>query len=295
MPWQRIAVFEGHAGAVYALRPEGGGHFLSAAGDGRVVRWDLADPQHGTAVATVAQAIFALHASAHGLCLGLKEGALHVLDLAHRRELHQFTLHQRGLFAFAALGDQLFTAGGDGTICLWNVRDWSLERQVPLTDGKLRGLALSPDGTRLAVACGDGRVRVLETTHLNEQMTLEAHAEGANCVAWHPGKPVLATAGRDGVVKLWETRSFRGIYQVQAHAGTIYAMAFGPTNGLLATAGRDKSAKLWNSGTFDPVARLDHAAGGHVRSVNTLAWCADGTLLTAGDDRKVLAWRDQKG
>jgi WD40 repeat protein len=48
-------------------------------------------------------------------------------------------------------------------------------------------------------------------------------------------------------------------------------------------------AKLWDAGTMAPMARLDRPAGGHQHSVNALMWCGD-ALVTAGDDRTLVAW-----
>jgi WD40 repeat protein len=169
-----------------------------------------------------------------------------------------------------------------------------------LCDTKLRDLALPPDGAWLAVACGDGCVRVLDTDLFNEHATIEAHGtaamagepHGATAVAWHPHKPVLLSGGKDGHLRAWHaTDRFRRVQDIAAHKGGIYRIAFDAQGARLATASRDKTAKLWDARSLDPLARLDLRAGGHTHSVNDVLWCG-GAWLTCGDDRRVIAWTD---
>ncbi len=140
------------------------------------------------------------------------------------------------------------------------------------------------------MACGGGTVRVLDTTDLNEHHTLDAHEGGALCAAFHPTKPVLLTGGKDGHLRLWHaTEKHRALLAIPAHKAAIYHIAFHGNGMRTATAGRDKSAKLWDATSLDPLARLDRQAGGHGHSVNAVLWVND-TLITAGDDRNIIAW-----
>jgi WD40 repeat protein len=140
------------------------------------------------------------------------------------------------------------------------------------------------------VAAGDGRVRLLDTTDLNEVHTLDAHEGGALCTAFHPYKPALVTGGKDGHLRVWRTDGdLAQLLAIPAHKAAIYRIAFSPEGTHLASAGRDKMAKLWDAGTMAPMARLDRPAGGHQHSVNALMWCGD-ALVTAGDDRTLVAW-----
>lgn len=289
------ARFTGHKGPVYALvQGDVPRTLLSGSGDGHVVRWSFDRPEEGFAVVHVGRPVFALHLHRPlGLLfIGTDSGSLHVVDLRSGREQQLFQHQRKGLYAIAALpGGRIACAGGDGSLAVYAPAPTvHRERLIPLIEGKLRGLAVSPDGRLMAVAGGDGHVRLLETTDLNEVHTLEAHEGGALCAAWHPTKPALVTGGKDGHLRVWRTDGeVREVLALPAHKAAVYGLAFHPGAGLLASAGRDKMAKLWDAGAMAPVARLDRPAGGHQHSVNTLLWCGD-TLVTAGDDRTLVAW-----
>src|SRR5690606_32205554 len=203
--------------------------------------------------------------------------------------------HVKGIFAITELPDgRLVIAAGDGTISVWTLdanSRFSLQRKIPLSNDKVRGLALDPSGQMLAVACGDGSIHILNAADLNEQHTLPGHDIGANSLAWHPSKPVLVTGGKDGHLRLWRSDDgFRPLHAFPAHKDTLYAIAFSPDGHHLASASRDKSAKLWDAGTFDPLRKLDRSAGGHGYSVNALLWAGPHSLLTASDDKAIVQW-----
>lgn len=286
----------GHRGAVYALAVRQG-RILSGSGDGMVAAWGK-DAASGEAVAQVGQAVFALAVLDHLdiLLIGTEVGDLHVVDLRDRREVQRMVLHRRGIYRIVALDDQrVACAGGDGSLSVWGVRrdargpQLTLQRHIPMAEEKVRDIAMDPARGLVAVACGDGTVRVLDAVDLNERLTLEGHTGGATSVAWHPGKPVLLSGGKDGHLWAWHAERGTPLLAQPAHRAGIYALAFDPRRALLATASRDKTAKVWRADDLEPLMRLDRTAGGHTHSVNHLCWLGD-QLFTAGDDRMVIEW-----
>jgi WD40 repeat protein len=304
--------FSGHRGPIYALvNVAAGGSFYSGSGDGLVVKWDIARPDEGSSLVDVGQAIFALTVvPGKGLLIvGAECGDLHVVDVQGAREVQLLKAHSKGLYRILLLSDdRLVCAGGDGSMSIWSIEGHvlSLIRQIPLSESKLRDLALSPNGEHLAVACGDGTIRILDTVLFNELYTLRPTTSndltsgealdgtlvGISAVAFHPTKAVLISGGKDGVVRTWQSSDrYRELLHFPAHKGTVYTIAFNAEGTRCATASRDKSAKLWDAADFAPMSRLDRVAGGHTHSVNTVLWCGS-TLLTGSDDRRILGWPD---
>jgi WD40 repeat protein len=304
-------LFSGHRGPIYALiNASGADEFYSGSGDGLVVKWHTARPDIGSSVADVGQAVFALALlPGHEVVLaGTESGDLHVVDLRTRSEVQLLKVHSRGLYRILVLPDQrIVCAGGDGSISIWLHNKGRLEllRHIPLSEGKLRDLAISANGNELAVATGDGTIRILDTVLFNELFTLEPSATnaprnggatddaliGISALAYHPAKPVLISGGKDGYLRSWRSNySYRSLLHIPAHKGTVYQIAFSPDGARCATASRDKSAKLWDANTFDPHLRMDRSAGGHTHSVNAVLWIGQ-LLLTGSDDRRILGWK----
>ncbi|MEM9261488.1 MAG: hypothetical protein AAGA62_17745 [Bacteroidota bacterium] len=120
----------------------------------------------------------------------------------------------------------------------------------------------------------------------------QANEPSVFCVAFQPGFPRIISGGRDAQLRFFDLAYSRlPAANITAHLSTINDLAFDPTGRYLATASRDKTVKLWEVDTwqllkFDEVVR----DRGHVNSVNTLLWLDERTLITAGDDRRILEW-----
>jgi WD40 repeat protein len=92
-----------------------------ASADGQIFLVPVADGKAIGSFRSQAQGISALRYSADGsvLMIGTVAGEIHLVDVASRRET-SFTAHTDAIVALAASGDGLIaTAGGDGTVALW--------------------------------------------------------------------------------------------------------------------------------------------------------------------------------
>ncbi|MBL0072014.1 MAG: hypothetical protein IPP34_09475 [Bacteroidetes bacterium] len=79
--------------------------------------------------------------------------------------------------------------------------------------------------------------------------------------------------------------------KIPAHNYAIYSIVFHPTQNIFATGSRDKTIKIWDAASFEIIKRIDKISDeGHVNSVNKLFFLPDGLLLSASDDRAVMAW-----
>jgi WD40 repeat protein/DNA-binding SARP family transcriptional activator len=136
----------------------------------------------------------------------------------------------------------------------WRIAIWRTRTGAPITSALQRGttsnaVAFSPDGRLLAVALGDGRVLILDSSNGTRLRTIhprEGVNGGTNSLAFAPnGK--LATGTYAGVVQLWNPSTGASLsHPVLVAAAPVASIAFDPSGQRFATAGGPEGGlKLW--------------------------------------------------
>lgn len=271
--------------------------FLSAAGDGYIVRWEFADPELGKVIGRVEEQIFSLLPlpAEQLLVAGTFPGGVHWIDLRHPDRTRNIAHHRRATYALLALEDQLFSAGGDGALTRWSIADRRATETLVLSNQSLRALAYQPDRHVLAIGSSDQTIYLLSPDDFSVLGKLpDAHSNSVFSLAFHPNGRYLISGGRDAQLRVWDIeRGYELHTTIPAHLFTINAIEFSPDGKWFATGSRDKTVKVWDADTFELIKVLEIVrSGGHLNSVNTLLWHPNGpTLLSAGDDRTIIMWR----
>ncbi|HYO54562.1 pentapeptide repeat-containing protein, partial [Archangium sp.] len=86
--------------------------------------------------------------------------------------------------SFAPDGRRLVSAGGDGTVRLWEAESGRELRSLSGHDGTVWSVSFSPDGRRLASAGADGAVRLWEAESGRELRSLSGHHGGVWSVSF---------------------------------------------------------------------------------------------------------------
>lgn len=289
----RKQVRSGHHAAIYDLYAAGAG-FYSAAADGYLVHWHRDDVDFGRVVASVEGGKFlSLVATDDGLVAGALDGGVHWLFPDRPDANRHVARHTHGVFSILRVGDSVYTAGGDGILCRWSVGSGRSQESLPLSRQSLRRLAHDPVVDRLAVGASDGRVYLLDRGSMAVLDSQDAHPPSCFAAAFSPDGAWLFTGGRDATICRWSVGEGKLEHprRVTAHLLTVNALAVHPGGEFLASASRDKTIKIWRTDTLDLLKVAETVRDrGHVNSVNTLLWLDDRTLLTAGDDRRILEW-----
>jgi hypothetical protein len=101
-----------------------------------------------------------------------------------------------------------------------------------------RAVAASPDGTALAEAGSDQRVRIRDAATLEVHRVLRVHEAPVADVAWNPRRPYLATAGEDFRVRIWDLESGRMLEEIGFLEALPAQLHWSPDGRTLAVRGQ---------------------------------------------------------
>jgi WD40 repeat protein len=192
----------------------------------------------------------------------------------------------RGL-AFSPDGKRLASVSADRSRGSGELKFWDVATgQELLTDPHPGGeVAFSPDGHFLAVAGGDGLVRILDGRPVDEVRT--CRETGLSVALSHNGQWFVA-AGKDNDAAIWSVRTGRPLRALHGHRRQVRCGVFSPDDKLVATASDDGTIGLWNA----EIGALVHTLDGPGDAVLAVRFNRDGSLLcSAGSDGSARVWR----
>jgi WD40 repeat protein len=190
--------------------------------------------------------------------------------------------------------------------CPADLRDWEWRylrrlryKALPLMehDRPVLGVAVSPDGERIASASQDGIITIWDAATGKKLLPpIHAHPSHARCVAFHPDGQRLASASWDGTVKVWDVQTGELLLILPGHQGEVSCVAFSRDGRYLASGGGKYGelgeVKIWQATT----GQLVHTLRGHRSSVYSVAFRPDGQQLASGStDKTVKLWDVQTG
>ena len=174
-----------------------------------------------------------------------------------------------------------------------------------------------PDGTRMATAGGDQKVKVWNLKSIKERevegdpnvprvlATLGDHFNTVNCVRFSKNGRFLASGSTDTNVFLYERRQGPGraafgssdapnvenwvtCQHLRGHLSDVIDIAWAPDDSMLASCSLDNLVIVWDPATGQKV----HTLKGHTSFVKGVAWDPIGKYLaTQADDKSCIVWR----
>ncbi len=232
------------------------------------------------------------------LVSGALDNTVRLWEVRSGRELRVLRGHTGGVWtvAFAPDGKTVASGSTDGTVRLWNASDGKLVRTLNAPGGVVRAVAFTPDGKTLASGSDDKNVRLWDAQRGTLLRTLSGHSDRVRALAFSSDGKLLASGACGQAdrgtcaqieLKIWEVPSGQEVATWALAGGGVRALAFAPDGNTLAIGTGDGMALLgaWKARQVLETLR------GHTASVTGVAFMGSGTLLSVGEDGKLVLWR----
>ena len=258
--------------------------FLSAGGDGMLIAWDPEQPAQGVLKARIPEPVYSIMQlpGSGTLLAGSASGKLYAILPEGPRV---FEAHLKGIFALHAQKEGFLTTGGDGMLLHWNF-NFEILGRYKISGASLRCLFRS--GELWFIGSSDHSIYALNNS-FREVEKLEGHRNTVFAVC-QIDKDRLVSGGRDARLCIWDLNHLELLESIDAHNLHIHALSMNESAGILASGSMDKGIRLWSSPGMELIKVLDKKYEGHNSSVNSLLWLDENTLISASDDRNIIAW-----
>jgi WD40 repeat protein len=298
-----------------------GSTLASAAEDGSIFLWDPATGKRRAGCLGHEDIVYAVTFSpdAKVLASASKDGTARIWDARTGKELHRFAAKAshtvrsvafstdgRWLIAGTGIGDGRSRFGGVGAVCVWEIGTWRMVRSIDLP-GTVVVVAVSPDGTRLAVATdAPGPILLFDPSTGEEKGRLSGPQRNVFTLAFSPSGKFLAAGSyasgekdtTDVPLIVWDLATGKEFFRSKGDNQPVTSVAFSPDGKTLAGGTARGTSFLWELATGKERRRFaaTYTRPGRPGDAVTVAFAPDGkTLATASYDRTIRFWDPATG
>lgn len=285
--------YKQHSGPLYAVEfSEELNLLFSGGGDKVVATWDL-DKQENTpfSIKTNSAVLNLRLINKQHLFVGLFNGNFHIIDINTRAEIKFFPYHKSGVFSSEKIEgkDLLFVGSGDGTISIWDTKEYTLIQNYKISEGKIRAIQQVNDSVYIGTSEGD--VIKIAFNDLSNAIKVLEHSSSIYCLSKHKEKDALLIGDKDAHISVFDVVKNAVTLSIPAHNWPIYSIEW-IGNEYFATCSRDKIVKIWDANNLEVIQRLSFPKHqGHINSINNLKYCSSREqLISIGDDKQICVW-----
>lgn len=296
---ENIAEYNGHTGSLYALAVnQKTGNAYTSGDDGVVAEWDLDKPgEDGRGILKLGSAVYSLEwiGEWKWLAAGMSDGTLHIVDPADLQIIKTIRKITEPIYGMHYEDDRgyLWVLYGKGYVQILKLPTFEEVGFRKIADNHLRAILFSEEESAIYFGSSDHNILRMDSQSGEITHSWKAHENSVFSLAIHPERKYLLSGGRDAHLNVWDAAApFNNQQKIPAHNFTINAIVFSPDGRFVMTGSRDKTLKLWDAESLKLLKVIDLLRNkGHKHSVNRLIWLDDGTILSAGDDRRLIRWK----
>jgi WD40 repeat protein len=290
----RYKTLTGHKDCIYTVTssPEKD-KFLSAAGDGMVVLWEMNGSEDGQLVANVSNSIYSLCPleEINQLIVGHNYEGIHIIDLENRKEIGSLKYTEAAIFDIYFHRGILFAGSAEGTLTMIDPQNLSILGKIRKSHQSIR--TITSNGDHLAVGYSDHFIRIFNLGSMEMIHEFKAHENSVFALKYSPDGQYLLSGSRDAHLNIWNKKEDYQLKEsIIAHMYAINSIDYSQDGRYFATCSMDKTIKIWEAGKFKLLKVIDRSRhGGHLTSVNKIFWSNyKNRLISCSDDRSISIW-----
>ncbi|KAI9729232.1 MAG: hypothetical protein M1834_007024 [Cirrosporium novae-zelandiae] len=199
--------------------------------------------------------------------------------------------------AVVASDDFFITGSEDGTVCMYTLDTYSMDKFLVRCTLPIRDLAISPDTNWVAVASDELTVKVVNVKDTTRVIYLREQPKAAKHVVFDPSGSYVAVSCTDGIIYIYSLSTEEGelvrkvdgvIRNLESDAEACSRVAWHPDGRAFGAATATRDIQIISSGDGE---RQRAFASGHTGDITALSWSPNGALLaSAGADQNILLW-----
>ena len=195
-------------------------------------------------------------------------------------------IHKPAPQALTFSADALILASAHGnSIYVWDTVTGTAFAMLDKHPDVIKGIALSPDSTKLATAAGDWTVRLWEVGTGKYLNSLTGHPGAVNVVAFSPDGKILASAGV--ALRLWNADTGELLHADDTDLGSATQLVFSPDGKTLASGGGlGRMVHLWDVET----GTLQKTLKGLDRGIREIIFSPDSKTLVTVSSGSMRIW-----
>ena len=264
-----------------------GRRIASGDGPGRLRLWDVATHRllwesfsHSSIIRDLS-----FHPSGRKLASASVDRTISVHDVADGQQTHTIMVPTPvHALTWNSDGDRLISGNWDGTVRVYDVE---AEQEVKTLYGhndRIRDIATSPDGLRLATVAVGGGIKFFDLSLPDDNLSFpDGISSGRNCASWSVDGMLAFSAENDLVVCDTLKNCSR---RLVGHEMQISCIRWSPNGKLIATSAYKEPARIWDAETGATLHVLDAGA----IDTFSVAWSPNGEFVAIAHDDVTVFW-----